>query len=479
MLPSAAVDDPVRALFESVQRRPRPEDVAELVITAIGEELTRPQRRVVDKVARSSLRRVVQLFTSMAEDFRRPVAPTRQAAKACELFATASAHTLSAEECLDAERVWAFIELLSTEIMKVPGRNSFKVDRLNRANRKEFGLDHSRRRYNKLFRFLLRFERKLSTYRMEQRKYEASRLAKSGLATHIAWEDFKTSPDAAAFVAYYSARLNRRSVFTNKKQDRAFDEMSKMLLERFKAAPTERGWRAIAHVMPDVEVVSQLRDADKVNLLAAWMIALRDIADLLRSIWERSRFDRAQMIVKRGDDSSTWNALAGAWNASRQGWLGLCHALGMSEMVDDLCFGKVMRLMAADVAAWHRHSGGSVEPDTLVWAALPPPWEVFSGAATCTRADVEAACRAHNVDPDKKGWTSPRSERRAVAFRPTPELVHGVAVDHPELAVMLRKARWFSGKAVRPMANDTPPFTVHRDEFGSAVGVSAHDSKPD
>ncbi|MHA7633723.1 hypothetical protein [Corallococcus sp. M7] len=33
------------------------------------------------------------------------------------------------------------------------------------------------------------------------------------------------------------------------------------------------------------------------------------------------------MIVSRGDDSNTWNALAGAWNASRQGWLSLVHGV--------------------------------------------------------------------------------------------------------------------------------------------------------
>ena len=31
-------------------------------------------------------------------------------------------------------------------------------------------------------------------------------------------------------------------------------------------------------------------------------------------------------------------------------------------------------------------------------------------------------------------------------FRQTPELVHGVTVNHPYLATVLRKAGWYSGK---------------------------------
>ncbi len=152
------------------------------------------------------------------------------------------------------------------------------------------------------------------------------------------------------------------------------------------------------------------------------------------------------MIVRKGDDSTTWNVTAGAWNKAREGWVALLYALDMDEVLDQMCLGKVLRLMAADVAAWHRAVGGGLEPDTGVWNDLAAPWDVLGGLADCTRAEVEAVCRRHNVDPIKAGWTAPRPNRVVAAFRPTPELVHGVEVGHPGLALILRRAGVFSGK---------------------------------
>lgn len=454
-------------LYDSLQRRLRPEDVAELVLNELGDDLSGHERRLLNKAAAHSLRRGVYRLTSMAQDFWRPVPPVRQARKATELFA--SSYLLSDADCADVDKVHALVRHISREIVKTPERSDFKADRLSHAGRRQAGLDISRRRYNKLFRFLSRFERKIATYRLEQRKYRASRIAKSGLAVDIAFADFAASRDAACFIAYFTARHNRRSVFTNQSQDRAFDEVSEMLLQRFKRSPSPTGWRAVAHAMTDADVVRHLSDEDKLTLFGTWLAILKDIAELLRDVWQKSLFDRKSMIVRRGDDSSTWNALAGAWNEARRGWLSLLHALSMQQELESLCFGKVMRLMAADVAAWHRRSGGDVEPDTLVWNKLPPPWEVFSGEATCTRAEVDRVCRLYGVDPVAKGWTMPPMGRRAVPFRATPELVHGVAVTHPELATILRRAGWFSAQGERPLPGGTGPVVVHRDPAGFAV----------
>ncbi|WP_338864746.1 hypothetical protein [Myxococcus stipitatus] len=431
-------------LFDSLQRRLRPEDVAELILTELDLELSRREKTLLLQAASGSLKRGVHQLTSMAQDFQRPVPPLRQTHKAQELFL--SAPPLSDEDATDIEKVHAFVLHLGAEIRKVFAKSDFMGDRLNRSARKGAGLDISRRRYNKLFRFLARFEGKLESFRLEQRKYEATRIAKSGLATRITWADFSASRDAACFIAYFTARRNRRSVFTYSSQERALDVIADMLFARFKHHPCLEGWRAIAHVMPDVEVVSHLRDTDKMELFATWLAVLHDLADLLRRTWEKSHFNRSTMVVARGDDSSTWNATAGAWNMARQGWLGLVHALGMEDTLDTLCLGKVMRLMAADVVAMHRSTGGVLEPDTHVWASLPAPWEVLTGAAACTRRDIERACRQHGVDSEQKGWTTPPRQRGAVAFSPTPELVHGVAVSHPQLASALKKAGWFSGK---------------------------------
>jgi hypothetical protein len=456
-------------LFDSLQKRLRPEDVAELILSELDASLTTSERHLLQRGVAGSLKRSIYQMTSMLQDFRRPVPPIKQSRKARELFN--SAYTLSDEDCADLTKVTTLVRHLSLEVYKTFGANDFKTHRLNRLQRNEAGLELSRRRYNKLFRFLQRFEKKLETYHTEQRKYRATRIAKSSLATDITYSDFSASTDAACFIAYFTARSNRRSVFTNQSQDRHYDQIAEMLLKRFKANPAPEGWRAIAHVMPDAETLEHVSEKDKMELLTKWLVVLKDIAELLERTWEKSQFNRHSMIVKRGDDSSTWNALAGAWNAARQSWIGLMFALGLEEELEKVCFGKVMRLMAADVAAWHRRSGGTLEPDTLVWAELPAPWEVFSSEVVCTLEDVKRVCTKHNVDPVKKGWIFPRHERKAVPFKPTPELVHGVIVEHPQLATILKKAGWFSGKILHPLPQNTDSFAVKRDETGAALGV--------
>ena len=84
------------------------------------------------------------------------------------------------------------------------------------------------------------------------------------------------------------------------------------------------------------------------------------------------------------------------------------QSMGMEVELDALCFGKVLRLMAADVARWHQLSGGGLDPNTFVWSELPLPWEVLSGDATCTRQQVEEVCRR----PDRRD----RFHRCIIAF---------------------------------------------------------------
>ena len=154
---------------------------------------------------------------------------------------------------------------------------------------------------------------------------------------------------------------------------------------------------------------------------------------------------RDTMIVKRGNDSSTWNSTAGAWNKARDNWMNLIYALGLDYILDDLCFGKALRLMAADVAAWHRSAGGGLEPNTVVWNEIPLPWEIFNGSKSCNKEKVVKACKKAGLDPEKSGWIAPR-EVKVSEFRPTPELVHGVTVYNPFLATVLKRHKYFSGK---------------------------------
>jgi hypothetical protein len=449
----------MKALFETLNQRRRPEDVAQMILEIMGDALSSDERRILERAAGGSLKRLLWRFTSMMEEFARPVPPLRQVRKAEELFKTA--YSLTDAECADAERVEAFIRHLGQEIRKSFGQSDFKRDRLNR----------SRRRYNKLFRHLARLERKVNTYAREQRKYEFTRIGKSSLATKLTWEEFSRDANSACFIACYVARCNLRSEFTIRGQQRPYDEIADMLLQRCKRERERSGWWAIAHVFPDASVLAELTDVQKGQLLGAWLKVLQDIAELLREVWERSDINRESMIVRRGNDSSTWNNTANAWNKARSGWIALLHAMGMQEELDSICFGKVLRLMAADVAAWHRAAGGDLDPDTKVWNEIPLPWEVLSGEAVCTREMVEMVCRKYDVDPVKNGWTAPPPERRVAAFRPTPELVHGVTVSTPQLAAVLRRAGWFSGKSAAPLSEEQGPVRVYRDPHGYVVGA--------
>jgi hypothetical protein len=462
----------MRNLFEAINLRRRPEDVAQMILEILEGALTSEERRILDRAAAGSIKRSLMKFTSMMEDFARPVAPERQVRKAIELFSTA--YAMTTEECADAVRVEAFICHISQEIQKTLDRSDFLHDRLNRLERESAGLDISKRRYNKLFRHLTRLERTLKTYSREQKKYEFTRIGKSNLAGRISWEEFSRDQNSACFIAYYVSRCNLRSEFTIFGQQRPYDEIADMLFARCKQDMNKANWWTIAYVFPDAFVLSQLTEGQKGQLLGIWLSILYDIASLLREVWEHSGINRETMIVRRGNDSSTWNNTANAWNKARTSWIALLQALGMNEELDSMCFGKVLRLMAADVAAWHQLSGGDLDPDTQVWSEIPLPWEVLSGETGCTKTMIEEVCRKHGVDPVKKGWTAP-PQKQVVEFRPTPELVHGVTVSNPLLAAAIKRAGWFSGKRAIPLPEDHSTVHVPRDRHGFVLGVESEE----
>jgi hypothetical protein len=155
------------------------------------------------------------------------------------------------------------------------------------------------------------------------------------------------------------------------------------------------------------------------------------------------------MIVRRGMDSSTWNAMASAYNAARSAWIGCVAAAGALPLLEPALPGKVMRLMAADLAYWHQSAGGDVDANTVVFARLPLPWEVLEGTARCTAGDVRAACAEAGMDASASGWTAPLPDGEVAEYRPTPELVHGITVADPAWAGLLRRGGAFSGKKIR------------------------------
>ncbi len=434
-------------LFQSLQQRKRPEDIAQLILEQLEGRLTRKQEAILQKAAQGSLKRQFFAYTSMLENFARPVGLARQVAVAGSLFSYPDPPPT--DQCDDPACVATYLEHLSQQIKKERGQNDFQRHRLNHQERKAAGMELSRRRYDKLFRLLTRMEAKLHTLIREWKKYELTTISKSSLSTRLSWEAFAADEATACFLAYYVARCNLRSAFTIAGQQKPYDEIAEMLFARCRANAATNWW-AIAHVYPSQEVLQHLSETQQGELLGTWFTILQDIAGLLKDTWEKSQIRRETMVVQRGNDSSTWNTMAGAWNKARDHWIALIYALGLEQMLEVICPGKVLRLMAADVVAWHYRSGGKLDPNTAVWNELPLPWEVLAGTQICTRHRIEEACRKHGLDPEKSGWSMPRPRNTVAAFRPTPELVHGVTIGNPYLATFLRKAGFFSGKHVKP-----------------------------
>ena len=96
---------------------------------------------------------------------------------------------------------------------------------------------------------------------------------------------------------------------------------------------------------------------------------------------------------------------------------------------------------------------------------------MLAGEATCTRKQVVDVCRRHGVDPVKKGWVAPPPGRHVERFTPTPELVHGVEVGHPGLALVLRRLGCFSGKAP-PVPQGTAQVQAVELARGMAAGLA-------
>lgn len=435
-------------LYQSLFQRKRPEDIADTILTALSKDLSAHEYRLISKAAQGSLKRRFFGYTSMLQEFARPINLETQIQKTIVLFGLEKSNTINYNNIGQIEN---FIKETSKLIGKSFGENNFIADRLNKFERKALGFDISKRQYNKKWRLLKRLENKLLKFIREQRKSEFQQIGKHGLARRIKQKDFEQDINTACFIAYYTAKSNLRSEFTISGQQRAFDEISNVLYKRCLKHSHQSNWWAIAHVYPNAKTLGFLSDTEKGNLLGQWTKVLEDIAQLLGETWRENKFNRKTMVVQRGNDSSTWNNTANAWNKAREHWIALVYALDMEYILDNFCFGKVMRLMAADVVRWHKVTGGGLDPNTFVWNVLPLPWEVFSGKKNCTRQMIEQACVNASISPTQSGWVAPRIQQ-VVTFKPTPELVHGVAIACPFFATILKKKGYFSGKKIKNSA---------------------------
>ncbi|MEE6127983.1 hypothetical protein V2E39_11365 [Chryseobacterium arthrosphaerae] len=431
----------IEQLYQTLDQRRRPEDVAEMIVELMKSQLAIHELATLSKAANRSLKNSVYGYTSMLETFGKAVGAEKQIKKAIEIFRISekgsSYHT--------ADGIETFLNKVSPLIHKDVGQNDFRSDRLNKDLRKLAGLDISKRNYNKKWRLLKRIEIRLQKFIHESKKLELQKIAKHGLTHTIGFEEFSRDLNAACFIAYFNARSNLRSVFTNQSQDRPFDEICEMLFNRCKQSPDTTNWSVISYNYSDKEVLQHLTDEQKGKLLGKWTLILEEVAAFLEVLWNDNDIYRKTMAVKKGNDSTTWNNTAGAWNKARDNWMNLIYALGMEFILDEVCFGKVMRLMAADVIAWHLSTGGKIDPNTEVWNIVPLPWEGFQEKAFCNKEMIVNACKEAGVDPEKSGWIAPRPHGVS-QYRPTPELVHGVTVSNPFLAKILRQNKYFSGK---------------------------------
>jgi hypothetical protein len=437
-------------LYESLDGRSRPEDIAELILAGSEEISTRAGRRwrltsreqaVLSRAAKHSLRHSYYGWSSMSDDFARPPAATRQLDALSYLFGHRRANLVEAES--DPAKLSQLVSSAGATIDWNGGTN-FKIDRLSRAERAEAGIEISKRQYNRQFRLLTRLSRKIGNLDVELRKRELLLVGRSGLVADIPRERFGADPIAARFIAYFVARRNLRRQFSLQGKENPYDEVAQVLFDRC-LAEDDTDWWMIARVYPTPTVIAKLSDLERGELMGRWSALMRLAADILAAIWD-PKVDRKTMIVRRGMDSSTWNTIAQAYNTARAGWINTLSASGALRLLDVACPGKVMRLMAADLAYWHRASGGDVDPNTVVWAELPLPWDVLHGTTVVTRHQVATACWRNGLDPRKSGWIDSRAQGQVAVFKPTPELVHGVSIVDPVWAGLLRRAGVFSGK---------------------------------
>lgn len=337
------------------------------------------------------------------------------------------------------------------ELIRTDGGVSPRVHGIDDTNGVQLLLETARatklidkRAMNRLERQILKVERMFATYQEHKAICENGRFAKTAFAAELT-ESQLTDPATLAFVAYYTANLGRRSRFipvAGDKQDRAFDEVAHTLFQQLSPATTN--WYAIAHVFPRADVLGHLTAAEKFDLLGRAQQTLYTAATQLQKLVATNTVDLNRMIVKQGNDSATWNAVAGAFNRARDYIIDTIYAMNMPQIFDRWLPGKALRLMAADLVWSRTVQGEGLEPDTKIWQALPKPWDVVLGNASCDRAMIDHAIKTMNLEGKVGGWTAARPRTAVSAWVPTPDLVCGVAISNPYIAEWMRKHGIFS-----------------------------------
>src|SRR5687768_4445933 len=167
----------LRDLYQSLDQRKRPEDVA-LMVLAAGQP-TEDVRGALRGVSRHARR-----YSYMSQDFNRSFAWLGRQVKVASLLFAAAAP----QDPDDEEAVRQYLVTIEAEIGKGVGRNDFKHDRLNKDQRRQRGLDLSRRQYNKRFRLAAKMEDKARRRAREMVRRGLTLASKSRLASQLTWE---------------------------------------------------------------------------------------------------------------------------------------------------------------------------------------------------------------------------------------------------------------------------------------------------
>ena len=436
-------------LHATLDRRAMPSDVATIIVANGGAN----RGRTGELLRRVAYSQPSWYVSSMSRDFERADDCRVQLAAAGRMFGV----SVDGIDPRDIGQVRGFITAMGRRVGGWEPGSDWKRDRLNKDDRRGNGrlfisIDPemvAKRQYNRHVRVLRGLWDKAQRMDGMQENRRLVLIGRSGFAHRITPRRFAQDPLAAMFIAYLVARKNERREFSLSGRGNAIDHLADALLADV-MEHADSDFEMLAWVYPRPQVLARLTAAQLGHLLGDWHKVMADTAQALKAAWPGDgNVNRMTMVVRRGMDSSTWNTMASAYNAARAAWLGCVAAAGALPLLEPAVPGKVMRLMAADLVRWHSSAGGDVDANTKVWARLPLPWQVLDGEVPCTAADVRAACAEAGLSPATSGWLAPLPDGQVAEFRPTPELVHGVAIADPAWAGLLRSAGAFSGKRIK------------------------------
>lgn len=434
----------IEVLYKSLNQRERPEDIAELVLSVLKNQLSPTEigdlRKVNNQPGVVWYRR-----WPATKEFEWAISLKKQITEAIEIFDLKKAGPI---DYISVPDIKSFIKSISPLIHKQLGKNDFRRDRLTKSDRKDLHFSTSKRQYNKKWRLIKKLEYRLTTFQRVLTLVELQKIAKHGIVHQLDFKNFKSDLNAACFIAFYCAKSNLKSKYTTELGEEGYGHISELLLKRCLKSTkegqvgNETNWLALSHIYSSEEVLTNLTDEQKGDLLCNWTNILDELANILEKYWNNNLLIKETMIEKKGMDSIKWNSAADAWNNARDHWVNLIYSLGLDYVLDEILFGKVIRLTWPHVVVGPTASLRKQIPHKEVWNMLPLPWEVFKGKEKCNKEVVIKCCELVEIDAEKYGWVT-LGFHEVTEYKPTPELVQGIAVSNPFLATILKKHKGY------------------------------------